>query len=59
MSEILFEFVPCGNVIKVTAVEPETKLEAVVVAPITLDTEQMKQLAMQKLAYLLKKQTES
>jgi hypothetical protein len=59
MSEVLFEFVPCGNVVKVTAIEPETKLEAVVVVPAALDVAQMKQLAMQKLAYLLKKQTES
>jgi hypothetical protein len=59
MSEVLFEFVPCGNVIKVTAVEPKTRLEAVVVVPVSLDVEQMKQLAIQKLTYLLKKQTES
>ncbi|MBQ8464629.1 MAG: hypothetical protein IJ545_01310 [Alphaproteobacteria bacterium] len=58
MSEIYFEYVVQGAYVKVSAIEPETKTEAVVVLPKTLSEEQMKFQALQKLNYVLKKQAE-
>lgn len=58
MSEILFEFVRLGNSVKVTAIEPETKIEAAVVVPATLSQEQMKMQALNRLKYVLKKKEE-
>lgn len=55
MSEILFEFVRVGHNVKVTALEPETKIEASVVVPDTLSQEQMKFQALNRLKYVLKK----
>ena len=55
MSEIYFEYVVQGAYVKVSAIEPETKTEAVVVVPRHLSEEQMKFQALQKLCYLLKK----
>ena len=50
MAEILFEFVRNGNVVKVTAIEPETRIEAAVVVPAGLSEDDMK-----LLNYVLKK----
>lgn len=58
MSEILFEYVRLGNSVKVTAIEPETKIEAAVVVPATLSQEQMKMQALNRLKYILKKKEE-
>lgn len=55
MSEILFEYVRNGSFVKVTALEPETKVEACVVVPANLPQEQMQLQALQKLRYVLKK----
>ena len=55
MSEVLFEYMRSGSSIKVTAIEPETGIEAVVVVPVGLSEEQMQARAMQKLLYVLKK----
>lgn len=55
MADILFEFLQSGNSVKVTAIEPETQIEATVVVPISLSQEQMKLQALNKLKYLLKK----
>lgn len=55
MAEILFEFVHSGNVVKVTAIEPETRIEAAVVVPAGLSEENMKLQAMKRLNYVLKK----
>ena len=55
MAEVLFEYVRNGNFVKVTAVEPETKVEASVVVPAGLSQEQMQIQALQKLRYVLKK----
>ena len=51
----MFEFVRNGNVVKVTAIEPETRAEAAVVVPIGLSEDEMKLQAMRKLNYVLKK----
>lgn len=55
MSEILFEYVKQGNLIKVTAIEVETKVEAVVVVPASLSEKEMQMRAMQKLLYVMRK----
>ena len=52
MSEILFEYIVSGNSIKVTAIDSETKMEAVVVAPLGLSEQQMQKLAIEKLEYI-------
>lgn len=58
MNEIYFEYVVQGAYVKVSAIEPETKTEAVVVVPRGLPEEQMKYQALQKLNYILKKKAE-
>ncbi len=58
MAEILFEYVRNGAYVKVTAIEPETKIEASVVVPASLSQEQMKLQALGKLRYVLKKMEE-
>ena len=58
MAEVLFEYVRNGNFVKVTAVEPETKVEASVVVPAGLSQEQLQILALQKLRFVLKKMEE-
>ena len=58
MSEIYFEYVTQGAYVKVSAIEPETKTEAIVVVPRSLSEEQMKYQALQKLNYILKKKAE-
>ena len=55
MSEILFEFLRQGNFVRVSAIEPKTRLEAVVIVPASLDENQMKIQALNKLKYLLQK----
>ncbi len=58
MSEVLFEFIRQGAYVKVTAIEPETKIEASVVVPANLSKEQMQLQALQKLNYVLRKKAE-
>ncbi|MBE6447800.1 MAG: hypothetical protein E7018_00670 [Alphaproteobacteria bacterium] len=58
MSEVLFEFIRQGAYVKVTAIEPETKIEASVVVPANLSQEQMQLQALQKLNYVLRKKAE-
>ena len=54
MNEIYFEYVVQGAYVKVSAIEPETKTEAVVVVPRGLTEEQMKFQALQKLLLLFR-----
>jgi len=58
MAEILFEFIRRANVVKVTAIEPETQTEAAVVVPAGLSEDEMKLQAMKRLNYVLKKALE-
>ena len=58
MAEILFEFIRRGNVVKVTAIEPETQIEAAVVVLAGLSEDEMKLQAMKRLNYVLKKALE-
>ena len=55
MTEILFEFMRVGRNVKVTAIEPETQIEASVVVPDTLSQDQMKFQALNRLKYILHK----
>lgn len=59
MANVLFEYVRMGASVRVTAIEPDTKTEAVVVVPAKLSEEEMQAKAMQKLLYLLKKKEQS
>ena len=54
----MFEFIRRGNVVKVTAIEPETQIEAAVVVPAGLSEDEMKLQAMKRLNYVLKKALE-
>lgn len=58
MAEILFEYIRQGAYVKVTALEPETGIEASVVVPAGLSQEQMNLQALQKLNYVLRKKAE-
>lgn len=55
MADVLFEYIAIGASVKVTAIEPETGIEAVVVVPPSLSEAQMQAKALQKLLYVLKK----
>ena len=57
MPEILFEYVRQGNFVKVTAIEPETQIEASVVVPVGLSQEQMQIQALRRLKYVMEKQS--
>ena len=58
MSEILFEFIRQGQYVKVTAIEPETRIEASVVVPANLSQDQMRLQALKRLNYVLRKKAE-
>jgi len=54
-NEILVEFVALGNSVKVTAIDPATGLEAVVVGPANAPRNALADAARRKLDYLKKK----
>lgn len=58
MTEILFEYTRQGQYVKVTAIEPETRIEVCVVVPAGLSEQQMQIHAFKKLQYVLKKKEE-
>lgn len=58
MSEILFEYIRQGAYVKVTAIEPQTMIEASVVVPANLTQEQMQIQALRRLKYVMEKQSE-
>ena len=47
--EVLFEFRPVGPQVRVAAVDAETGIEVVIIAPVTASQMQMKNLALAKL----------
>ncbi len=59
MAEILFEYIRQGNVVKVTAIESETGIEAAVVVPASLSEEQMKLQALNRLRYIMRKEEQN
>ena len=58
MAEVLFEYIRQGTSVKVTAIETETGIEAVVIVPANLSESQMQAKALQKLRYLMQKKVE-
>ena len=56
MREVLFEFVPRGRHVKVSALDPHTFTEAVIVGDARQNIEVLKAVATKKLYYLLAKQ---
>jgi hypothetical protein len=57
-SEIYVEFVVHGNFVKATAIDSATGTEASIVGPTKAGREALSQVALRKLKYVLKKQTE-
>ena len=55
MKEYYIEFYPSGNLMKVSAVDPETGMEAVIMGPLNAAKSDLQKLAVQKLEYLLAK----
>ena len=53
MADVLFEFIRQGNAVRVTAIDTATRTEVVTVAPLNMSQEQMQQLALEKLNYVL------
>ena len=58
MAEVLFEYVRQGTSVKVTAIETETGIEAVVIVPANLPENQMQMKALQKLRYIMQKKAD-
>ncbi len=54
--EVLFEFRPAGNQIRVAAIDAETGIEVVVIAPMHTSEAQMKSVAIAKLRRRLEQQ---
>jgi hypothetical protein len=54
--EVLFEVTPSGSIVKVTAIDAETGIEAVIQGPVSAGQHALKQAALKKLVYLLEKQ---
>ena len=53
--EVIFEFQQIGNVVKVTAVDTATGVEASTMGPPTSGEETLKRAALRKLEYVLEK----
>jgi len=53
LSEVLFEFVQKGRYVKVTAMDPVTRAEAVVVGDATSSPETLKRIAVNKLKFVI------
>ena len=54
-SEILIEFIVQGNVVKVTAIDAASGVEASIVGPANSPREALSQAAIRKLQYVLQK----
>lgn len=55
MAQVLFEMVRVGNAVKVTAIDPQSGVEAVVVGAATLSRYSLEQAALRKLERLVAK----
>jgi len=55
--EILVEFIVQGNVVKATAIDPVTGIEAAIVGPANAGREALMEAARRKLEYVLKKKS--
>lgn len=55
LSEVLFEFVQQGRFVRVTAMDPVSKAEAVLVGDASSSPEQLKRVALNKLRFVMSK----
>jgi len=55
LGEVLIEFIPSGNSVKVCAVDPKTGIEVSIIGPASASSTQLKRNAMAKLVYVLNK----
>lgn len=55
MREIIFEFTPHGNYVRVTAMDPATLTEVAIVGDAARDRETLRETAARKLDYVLAK----
>lgn len=55
LSEVFFEFIPIGNFVKVTAIDPVTMTEVSIIANRNLSKELMKKNAINKLKWKIEK----
>jgi hypothetical protein len=55
---VYFEFVPFGNVMRVTAIDAQTGVEAVIAGQLNAPKPYLQQLALKRLNYILKKQSQ-
>ena len=55
LNEVLYEFRPVGNILRVTAIDPKTGTEIIMVADPRYGEEVIKRLAARKLAYVIAK----
>ena len=53
--EVIFEFSPIGNAVRVTAMDTQTKIEIVMQAPASSSESIIKRNALKKLEYVLRK----
>ena len=53
--EVIFEFQPIGNIMRVSAIDTATMTEAVIQCPITAGDLAFKRAGLQKLEYILRK----
>jgi hypothetical protein len=58
MGEVLFTYHRMGNMTKVTAIDTKTSKEVSIISPSNLSQNEMQIMALNKLAYVLKKGTE-
>lgn len=56
--EVIFEFIPRGRYVKVSAVDPITGIEASIVGDATAPQERLEELALQKLQYVMNKRSD-
>ncbi len=57
--EVIFEFVPQGNLMRVTAIDVQTGTEAVIAGQLHAPKLYLQKLALKRLAYIMKKQNAS
>lgn len=53
--EIIFEFIPVGSIVKVSAIDTKTMTEAVIQGPASAGEATLRANAMRKLEYLMRK----
>lgn len=57
--EYIIEFTTMGNSVKATAIDPHSLVEATVIGPASATQQQLSELAVRKLLYVLSKREES